>query len=147
MKVRSLFILLFFYSCTHSVTRAIYLIPDNFEGNVILVYNQPTGKKDSIADHAVIYKVPNSGILILQGEQYVQDMAMMKFYYSSLGKINKEICYHNSLDSKKECPGLIWRNYSASFQKTLKDKRYDYVVISVGNKNTEPKDFDPSILW
>ena len=128
---------------TETIKKEIYLIPDNFIGNVIVIYNQPTGVKDSIVNDEVIYKIPKSGVIYLRGNQHLQEFKDMKYYYYPSKTNTKRICDYYEKDTARNCYGIIFNNYIASFQKNLESKRYDYAVIIVGTKDSVPPDFDP----
>jgi hypothetical protein len=46
--------------------REIYLIPDNLEGEVIVVFDQPDGEPEKYLDKKRLYEIPDDGILYTQ---------------------------------------------------------------------------------
>ncbi len=50
-------------SCQNMGESSMYLIPKGFEGNVLVVYNQPDGKDTLYENHTRVYKIDPSGIL------------------------------------------------------------------------------------
>jgi hypothetical protein len=128
---------------TERIKKEVYLIPENFIGNIVLIYDQPNGIKDSIVNDEIIYKVPKSGILHLMGTQHLQAFKDMKYYYYSSKIINKRICDYFEKDTTENCDGIIWNRYLESFQKDSESKFNEYTVIVVGTKDTIPADFNP----
>jgi hypothetical protein len=128
---------------TETIKKEIYLIPENFIGSIIVIYDQPDGIKDSIINDRVIYKIPKTGVLYLKGHQHLQEFKDIKYYYYPSKTINKRICDYFEKDTAANCYGIVWNNYLASFQKNLKSKRYEYAVILIGTKDSIPPDFDP----
>jgi hypothetical protein len=52
------------YSSLSSVESEIYLIPDGYEGPVLVVYDQPNGQPPEYEGSARLYEVPDTGLLL-----------------------------------------------------------------------------------
>ena len=146
MKSKSILILLLSISlgCTDPVKREVYLIPNNFIGNIVVVYNYPKGGKEDIVGDQIIYKIPKDGVLFSQGGQHVLEFKYMKYFYVENGKwnrINDPEVYANKL-----CTGVVYSHHIESFQKNLQSKVYQFSVIGIGTKDSIPPEFDPKVV-
>ncbi len=50
--------------CISSNNLPIYLIPEGYEGNILIVYNQDDGSPSSYEKFRRVYQIPNNGVLL-----------------------------------------------------------------------------------
>lgn len=147
MNKYSILILLFLtisiFGCKEKPSKEIYYIPKGFTGNILLIYNQSAGQKDSLSNGSIIYKIPKNGILLLKGNQIVTNMMYSKFYYYDKRAIS-EICFPPY--TINNCSAFVSQYHSGSYRASLKSKRYDYVLITIGENKRKSGDFDASTI-
>lgn len=78
-------ILLFFISCSHKGEDSIYLIPENYEGNLLIVFNQQEGEETLYENKERIYHFGTSGILKTKFQSNYGIQNNFYFYLDSLG--------------------------------------------------------------
>ena len=137
-----LIIFCFIVSCRKKINREVYLIPDHFFGNVIIIYNQPNGKVDSIADDIAFYKIPKSGILYVKGEQHVQILENMQYYYYSDKGGQKRLC--DWMHKNNNCKEIVYTNQTQWYGASNEPDQRIYSIIIVGTRDSIPNDFDPA---
>jgi len=129
--------------CEQTINKEVILIPDNFSGYAVIVYNQSEGMKEHVINDKVIYKFPKNGFLMVQGQGYVTNQLLNEYYYYGNNNL-KPLCLFNK---KKEtaCNNIIFNQYSGSFQSNANLEKLVYVMLVVGNKELKEK-FDASRL-
>jgi hypothetical protein len=83
--ITSLLIAIFFCSCKN-VDDCIYLIPSNYEGNLIVVFNQPNGYDKNYEDKKRLYRFNKTGVLMTKFDPNYGQHQINFFYEDSLGK-------------------------------------------------------------
>lgn len=58
----------FFYLSSNRMKTETFLIPKDFRGQITLVYDEPCGAKLPEIDGRLVYKIPSSGVMIIQNE-------------------------------------------------------------------------------
>lgn len=76
--------------CTRKTNNALYLLPDNFQGNVIILFNQLGGANPEYLDGFRVYRIPHSGVLKTKFESGHGNYAIAKYCYASQFKNIKE---------------------------------------------------------
>lgn len=62
-------------------TNVIYLIPKDFTGGVIIIYDQPDGiTPETTADGTIIYRVPQDGLLKVKSK-FERRNFRFKYYF------------------------------------------------------------------
>jgi hypothetical protein len=90
-KVSIIFIALTtFFSCS-TAEEEIYILPKNYTGYVILIYNQEDGAEKKYMDDKRVYEIPSSGILRTQFEPNTGWAEFSEFYYENIN--SKKIPY------------------------------------------------------
>ena len=93
MDFKKFFILICCISalCTQcqKADEAIFIIPRDYTGYILIVYNQPSGEPERYLDNKRVYTIPENGILksqfpINDGWSFVPE-----FYYDEIAEINK----------------------------------------------------------
>lgn len=131
MKKITVCILLMLNACTPKKSApSIYIIPKGYTGEIILVFNYPTGKEKVYKHKKRVYQIPKSGLLttkFLATYGYLYD----KYYY--VGKDNdtleilpsynvtnpEESCIYRTVTSTAEIKGTT---YEVSAFKVCKKK-------------------------
>ncbi|MCB9251853.1 MAG: hypothetical protein H6605_05260 [Flavobacteriales bacterium] len=96
MLSRGFFILLLFIGCSLGVRKEKYFIPENYEGNVIVVFESKS-KKNLFSEKSIIFNIPDSGILIAKKPFYEGN------YYTEYFQKNKTGTYDTLFE---EVPGM-----------------------------------------
>jgi hypothetical protein len=73
----------------HSIEPVIYLIPDGYMGNVYIFYNVPDGVPLKHEGRALVYEIPEDGILRSQSQGNPELMAPQYFYVKPDGTREK----------------------------------------------------------
>lgn len=66
-----------------------YLIPEGYRGNVLVIFNQPDGKKPEYENGRRIYRIPSSGVLFSQFKDEEGLINQEYFYLSPSGHRRK----------------------------------------------------------
>lgn len=74
-----------------------YLIPEKFEGVVVIIFNQQDGVPENSDNGALIYKIPENGILRTQGPPLIGSH-QNSFYYINANGVKSEIPYYTAID-------------------------------------------------
>lgn len=86
-------VVLYLFSYTSSyLTRpekVTYLIPEGYTGNVLVIFNQPFGKKPEYENDRRIYRIPKTGILFTQFKDEEGLMREQYYYITVEGKRTK----------------------------------------------------------
>jgi hypothetical protein len=62
--------------------KELYLIPEGYIGNVIVIFNQPDGEKTDYEDDRRVYKIPKTGVLFTQFKDE-EGIINQEYYYVS----------------------------------------------------------------
>ena len=93
-------------SCAQNVTPQTFLIPKNFKGQIILIYDQPCGIDVPLTNGRLVFKIPENGILILKNKH-------------ETGIINHEYYLVNESGSQiSKLEFLIQQNYNEDYTTT-----------------------------
>jgi hypothetical protein len=72
-------------------TAATFLIPENFRGQITLFYNQPCGETLRLENNRLVYRIPSSGILLLQTPREEGTLNREYYFVDSQGRKIKPI--------------------------------------------------------
>ena len=76
-------------SCSTKVIDVVCILPDNYQGNVCVIFNQPTGRAPEYAGKTRIYRIPVNGLLRTQFESNHGSYSAVTYCYSSQFRLNK----------------------------------------------------------
>lgn len=79
------------YFGTHHVPPETFLIPEAFQGKIIIYYNEPCGQEQPKTDSGYIYNIPTNGIIILKRPIETGIIDQRYFIVDSTGKKKKEL--------------------------------------------------------
>ncbi|WP_306352568.1 DUF6843 domain-containing protein [Flavobacterium sp. '19STA2R22 D10 B1'] len=91
MKTKIIIILLFL-ACSISCSKkenSVYILPENYKGYIIVVYNQKNGTPTLYENDKRIYRIPPSGILKTQFDADYGWSEFPEFYYEKISSNNK----------------------------------------------------------
>lgn len=94
-RIVVLWSLIFSLSCSlfAKPTDIVYLIPENFTGGVIVLYNQPDGiEPEKTTDGAIIYRIPKDGFLKVKAA-FERKNFRFKYYFVDANDKRAEIEY------------------------------------------------------
>jgi hypothetical protein len=78
-----------------------YLIPDNYKGPVVIVFNQKDGQKKEYEGLRRLYKIPSTGVLFTQFKEE-QDWINQDYYYVSSNGQRKKLGVFDTRDFDEE---------------------------------------------
>ena len=81
-------LILTLWSCSDNKTSETYLIPDGYQGKIIVVYDQDKGKDEEFEAHRRLYRIDSNGILLT------------KFKFKS-GSLDEEYYYQKKNGERK----------------------------------------------
>ena len=85
--------------CRRAAEQSMYLLPNRFVGNVLIVFNQPDGAPAEFRDGARLYRIPTSGVLRTQFKpNYGLHIPDLYYYVDSHGRAIKALPYFNTAD-------------------------------------------------
>lgn len=92
------FIIFFFGSCKPSAPHeVIYLVPKNYQGVIVIVFNQKNGLPENSESGSTVYRIPPNGVLKTQGQAIKEWHRRSFFYLDSVGN-KTEIPYYTAMD-------------------------------------------------
>lgn len=84
--------------CRREAAQSLYLLPNHFVGNVLLVFDQPAGAPPEYRGSARLYRIPANGVLRTQFKpNYGMHQPDHYYYVTSDGKTIKELPYFNKV--------------------------------------------------
>jgi hypothetical protein len=79
-------IVLGFYGCWKSGDDEIFLMPNNYQGAVYIIFNQKKGQPIKYENESRLYEIPQNGILKTQFDLNDGWHSVSKYYYIKNGK-------------------------------------------------------------
>jgi hypothetical protein len=79
------------YFGTHHLPPETFLIPETFQGKIIIYYNEPCGQEQPKTDSGYIYNIPANGIVILKRPIETGIIDQRYFIVDSKGRKEKEL--------------------------------------------------------
>ena len=112
------FISLIFIGCWKHATPETYLIPEGYQGNILIVFDQPFGQNEEIIGGRRVYHIDSNGILITK-------------FKNEDGFIDQQFYYQlkNGLRKKIEIDKLIFTQDTTVKKTKSLDKNYDSVLV------------------
>lgn len=68
------------------IKKEVFILPRNFTGYIMILYNQSSGMPIKIEDGKRIYQIPENGILITKSSNDESWMELPEFYYEKIDK-------------------------------------------------------------
>lgn len=88
-------------SCyTQKAPDVIYVIPDNYRGNICILFNQSNGTNQEYSGTRRVYRIPANGLLKTQFQSNHGDYVIATYCYSSqfiFEKVTNSLTYINTL--------------------------------------------------
>jgi hypothetical protein len=75
--------------CGGQVDTSVVVLPRNYKGLVIIIYDQPNGIPISKKGGKVLHQVPGNGIVLTQDEDHFGSYNLTTFYYESIADSNQ----------------------------------------------------------
>lgn len=69
--------------------KEVFILPRNFTGYIVILYNQSTGSPIRLEDGKRIYEIPQNGVLITKSSDNPDWMELPEFYYEKIEKISQ----------------------------------------------------------
>lgn len=104
--------------CNRKTDNALYLLPDNFQGNVIILFDQLGGANPEYLDGFRVYRIPRSGVFKTKFKSDRGNYAIVKYCYTSQFRNTKEnvgcILNYDALNLLTKRDSAITKNMSTS---------------------------------
>lgn len=87
IKFTTVLIAFYFTSCINSAEPEMHLLPKNFQGYVIIVFDDQNGQDEKYEDGFRVYEIPSNGVLKTKFKSQHGWIAndKLKYYYDSNG--------------------------------------------------------------
>ncbi|WP_025762943.1 DUF6843 domain-containing protein [Dyadobacter tibetensis] len=125
---------LFFFGC-YSADEEIIIVPKGFKGNVLIIFNQPSGVPAQYEGGKRLYKIPPNGVLKTQLPSNDGWSKMPMFYYEEINKKNL-LPYYPVLRNVKDTSVVF--AYGGTVGSVIKNVKTDellkFMEYHVGNK-------------
>ncbi|KAA5536548.1 hypothetical protein F0919_02450 [Taibaiella lutea] len=113
----------------------IFILPDNFRGGILIIYNQKNGIAPQYHGKSRVYVIPKNGILktqFLMDEDWKQ---LPQFYYVSINPQN-EIRYVVDTKNTPKNEVIAYGNNSGTANKDFAGKKVvEFTMYFVGNNS------------
>lgn len=127
-------ILSFFFSCSIKNT-SIFILPENYTGYVLIIYNQDIGSAKVFKKGKRVYNIPSTGVLKTKFEPDYGLSLTPEFHYMTNDK-KSTIPFVSNFDEVPENEVVC---YGGTIVKVYSDtEEKDFIIFSsffVGNKN------------
>lgn len=135
MKALYSLLIIFLLAACKTAEDEIFVIPENFTGYVIVIFNQPNGEKPTYFEDSRVYVIPPSGILKTKFRPNYGTSNPSKFYYREVC-MGKRIPYILRPDSIPSNSIVAHRQrYGGLCGYGVKGGYVDYTSFFVGNKD------------
>lgn len=135
MRYLVLVLVTLFLSGCKTAEDEIFVIPENFTGYVIVIFNQPNGEKPTYFENSRVYVIPPSGILKTRFEPNFGWSSPSQFYYREID-IENRIPYILRPDSIPSNSIVAHgQRYGGLCGYGVKGGYVDYTSFFVGNKD------------
>jgi hypothetical protein len=129
-----LLIVLTLFSCNNG-EKEIIIVPKNFKGYILVIFDQKDGEPKSYHEGSRIYKIPQNGVLKSQFSGNYGSVGIPEYYYQAINVDSKLPSY---LEEKKIPPnkivGMMGPNGNAN--KDLEgNERIPFTLFYVGTKS------------
>lgn len=130
----SIIIASLFYSCNGG-DKEVIIVPKNYRGYIVIIYNQKSGEKIKYEDRKRIYEIPSTGILKTQFEANYGLREFTEYYFDKIGDSSKIPSYANF----KTIPSNIVVGFIGASGNANKDyegkKTVEYSLYYIGTKD------------
>lgn len=101
-KLISIFLSLLLVGCENS--KIEFLIPSNYTGSIIVIYNQKSGSIEKETEHGIrIYQIPKNGVLFTQSQRIKGALNISFWYVDEDGhKLHEVFSEERIIHSKEE---------------------------------------------
>ncbi|MBW8200532.1 DUF6843 domain-containing protein [Flagellimonas abyssi] len=89
IRITILILLITMVGCAQKAEDTIRLIPEGYEGAVVIIYNQEDGAPKEYEENARVYRIPETGVLRTQFEPNYGVQNHQFFYVGSNGERSK----------------------------------------------------------
>jgi hypothetical protein len=131
-----------FAGCRVSSEPELFLIPENYEGVVVILFNQPNGQMRFI-DNRRLYDIPPNGILATKFPKTTHGKLDQKYYYKNVNGDKKSEIQVYSFGPSDERKNYVMNGLYGNFTNNLDSNNthnypIDYAMFTIGK--TKDKD-------
>lgn len=144
MKKTSIILLtlIVFLSCT-TAEKEIYILPENYTGYIILIYNQVDGAKKNYIKSKRVYEIPSSGVLRTQFQPNTGWAEFSEFYYEN--NKSKKIPYTYKFEELNDSSVVVYGGTTGTANRDLAGTSVvKFSKYYVGNKTQIEEAIDRS---
>jgi hypothetical protein len=132
-KLTLILCILLIFSCTKKGEDAIYILPEDYTGAVIILYNQQNGAEKEYDNNKRVYKIPENGILKTQFDVDYGRTLLPEFYYSNdKGQIPLVL---ESKDYKEDKINISMMSTGKSYKSVDGTSPVEFSTFFVGTKS------------
>lgn len=117
--IYSLILLVSVISCGQKAEDTVRLIPEGYEGSVLIIFNQEDGEPKEYEEGKRVYKIPDNGVLKTQFEP-------------NYGVQNHQFFYVNKEGNRTEIPFVLVQNKEVLSEIKDDKKVYAYFENTIG---------------
>jgi len=85
----TLLAMLFITQCQQEVKESVYILPDNYTGYVVVIFDQPDGVEREMLNDKSVYRIPDNGILKTQDRSILGSVQRPSFYFGKVSDSKK----------------------------------------------------------
>jgi hypothetical protein len=131
-------------SCTQKGEDSIYILPQDYVGYVVVLYNQADGEQKQYEGNKRIYKIPSSGILKTQFSPDYGITQFPEFYYSNIIETNLIPVIVDWKDLKEDKTNATLPSIGKAYKKLDRTEAIEYAVFFIGTKS-QIKEYSDSL--
>jgi hypothetical protein len=128
-----------------------YLLPNNYRGKIVVVYNRPFGDITEESNDTIYYKVPLDGISVVTGQLHHKLEAGIFYQVDSAGKKNKLDILSNEIIKSSSDSARLRDKVGVFVFGTIgscnpkETESFCYSDFYIGSLNEMPKYYTPDI--
>ncbi len=121
--------------CTQKGEPSIYLLPKDFTGYIIILYNYETGQQKTYIDSRRVYSIPKSGVLKTQFSPDYGRTELPKFYYEHVSKENEIPVIVDWTEFNEDKVNATLPSIGKAYKNLDGSEKIDYAKIFIGTKS------------
>ena len=130
-------IVLFNFGCTKKGKDKIFLLPNNFVGYAIIIYNQPDGREGKVLDNlnTIIFEIPSTRILKTQINADYGRTSLPEFYYDAIIDKNRIPLIIDAVNYSEKNVNATMPNIGKVYKNGKSSDFVEYSIFYIGTKD------------
>jgi len=135
-KIKYYLVIIFLFSsgCIRKGKDKIFLLPADYVGYVVIIYDQPNGDLFNYENDNVLLKIPPNGILKTKLKPDYKRTSLPKFYYKSICNQNRIPLVINPIDYSEDEINASMPNIGKVYLDNMQLKPIEYSIFFIGTK-------------